>query len=170
MTALRNFSFYTIGAVLVMVLSFLTYTDWHFPITFLCSGDVFVRDFEYIYHGEACDSFNVGVNKMFLVFFLLLFILFPSLGFWRYTARSFAGFHRVVYLSLGTALSIFPLAAALVATIMVTRLTLDMGITQKRIIGITLGIICIAVVPVCLYFLCRKSKAGGRDKDILPGN
>ena len=158
MTALRNFPFYTIGAMLVMLFSFLTYTEWHFPITFLCSGDVFVRDFQYVYHGEACDSFNVGVNRMFLIFFMLAVILFPSLGFWRYAARPFAGFRRVVYLSLSTALSIFPLAAALVATIMVTRLTVDMGITQKRITGITLGIICITLIPVCLYFLCRKPK------------
>lgn len=155
-----HWAFYAIGVVLVAVLSFLTCTDWHFPITFLCSGEVFIRDFHYVSHeGGAFDSFNVAVNKMFLIFLLLAVVLLPLLGLWRTTARPFAGFRRGVYLALSAALSVFPVAAALVATVMVTRLTVDMGITQKRLVGIAVGVVCIAVVPVFLYICCRRPRA-----------
>ena len=134
--------------------------SWHFPVTFLCSGKVFVQHFDYVYYeGYPFDSFNVGVNKVFIIFLLFAVVLLPLLGLWRITARPFAGFRRAVYLAVSAAVSVFPIAAAIVATVMVTRLTVDMGITQKRLLGITVGVVCIAVVPVCLYVFCRKPRA-----------
>ena len=96
--------------------------------------------------------------KIFFFNQAIQIILFPSLGFCHIASRPFAGFRRVVYLSMSTALSAFPLAAALVATVMVTRLAIDMGITQKRLLGIAIGTICIAAVPVSLYILYRKPR------------
>jgi hypothetical protein len=160
MRTFRQWAFYAIGVVLVALLSFWACTDWRLPVTFLCSGEVFLQDFDYVYHsGDLFDGFNVGVNKMFAIFLLFAVVLLPLLGLWRITARPFAGFRRGVYVALSTALSVFPIATALVATVMVTRLTVDMGITQKRLVGIAVGIVCSAAVLVFLYLCCRRPRA-----------
>jgi len=160
MTTFRHLAFYAIGVLLVTLLSFWTCTGWHTPVTFLCSGQVFAQHFDYVYYeGYPFDSFNVGIAKLSMVFLLFAAVLLPLLGLWRVTARPFAGFRRVIYLALSAALSVFPIATAAVGTIEVARLTIDMGFTQKRLLGIVVGVVCIAVIPVILYFVCRKPRA-----------
>jgi hypothetical protein len=159
MRSFKQWAFYAIGVVLVALLSFWVCTGWHLPVTFLCSGEVFVRHFNYVWHeDDPYDGFNSGVFKMFMVFGLFVVVLLPLLALWRITARPFAGFQRVIYLVVSAVVSVFPIAAAVVATVMVTRLTVDMGITQKRLLGIAVGVACIAVVPLFLYFVCRKPR------------
>ncbi len=153
MKYLKPAGFYALALALGAGLLLLP-PGWWFPVTLLWSGEVFVRDFQYI-DNPGGDGFRVGVNRLFFYFILLTVVLIPVLTLWRVTAKPFAGFRKGVYLVLGIAWSVLPISTALVATVMVARLTMDMGVTPLRLFGIALGLACAMVFPLFLTITMR---------------
>jgi hypothetical protein len=153
MKYLKPAGFYAIAMALGAGLLLLP-SGWWFPVAFLWSGEVFVRDFQYI-GNPAGDGFRVGVNRLFFYFVLLTVVLLLVLTLWRATAKPFARFRKGVYLVLGIAWSVLPISTALVATVMVARLTVDMGVTPMRLLGIALGVACAMVFPLFLTLTMR---------------
>ena len=153
MRDIRAAASYAIAIVWVAALLLLP-PGWWFPVKFLLSGEVFVQDFQYIENSTG-DGFRVGVNRLFFYFILLTVVLLPVLTVWRATAKPFAGFRKGVYLVLGIAWSVLPISTALVATVMVARLTMDMGVTPLRLFGIALGLACAMVFPLFLTITMR---------------
>jgi hypothetical protein len=166
----RIIAYYAVGSALTVVLLLLIFLAWKAPMyRALVNGEVFHCEFQYVdspcSHG---DSFRVWVNRIFFLFMIHTVVILPLLYLWRFTASPFTGIRRVLYIALGTALSVVPIATAALATIMVARLTIDMGVTTMRIFGISVGVICTMVFPIYLYGRFRNHKETKAEQSV-PG-
>jgi hypothetical protein len=129
--------FWTSVAVLMSV-SVWMFLTWSAPMERIATGDLFRRHFAYVdspYNG-AGDSFRVGVNKVFLGALLLSSVLVLTVGGLRWLSTELSRIEGRLLFALSSILGLFPMSAFAVALVMVGRLTLDMGITPRRLLGI----------------------------------
>ncbi len=146
--------FWLSTAVMMIVLLFLTLSGWGLPMKWIATGEIFRRKFTYVWSGIG-DSFNAGVAKMVLVSVLLFAVFAAVVGVLRWFTAALNGVERNVFRILIVLLSLFPLSAAATAFVMVVRLTLDMGTTPKRLLGLAFTAGGIMVVSGCLWLFSR---------------
>jgi hypothetical protein len=160
-TVVKQAAFLIIGLLLATVGIYLAWNGWGLSVKFLCSGEVFMQEYKYVDDGNyLCgDGFRVAINRLFIFSLLLAAMLLLVLNFWRITAHPFAGARRIIFVVLSVALSVVPLSAALVGTIMITRLTMNLGVTPMRLLGIATGMALVSVFPIFFWATFRKRKA-----------
>jgi hypothetical protein len=146
--------FWLSTTVMVIVLLFLTLSGWGLPMKWIATGEIFRRKFTYVWSGIG-DSFNAGVAKMVLVSVLLFAVFTGVVGVLKWFTAALNGVERSVFRILIVLLSLFPLSAAATAFVMVVRLTLDMGATPKRLLGLAFTAGGIMVISSCLWVFLR---------------
>jgi hypothetical protein len=139
--------FWASSAVLVVVLVWM-FLNCSAPLEWVVTGDIFSRHFAYVDspYTTAGDSFRVGVNKMVLAALLLFSVLALTLGVLRWLSAELSRIEARVLFVLSAILGLFPISAFTAALVMVSRLTLDMGITPRRLQGVACAIGGILVV------------------------
>ena len=149
--------FWLSTTVMVVVLLYWTLSGWFLPVRWISTGEVFWRKFTYVYsaYSGGGDSFNVAVNKMGLVCMILFFAFVSVVGALRWLTAELSRIERCVFRILSALLGLFPLSAAAVAFVMIGRLTLDMGITPRRLFGLGCAVGAVVVVSVCLWLFLR---------------
>ncbi len=154
-------SFYGIGILLAAAGTYLLANGWAMPVKFLGSGDVFIREFKFVDDGDygSGDGLRVTINRLFLLSLMVTAVLLLALKVWRTTAHPFTGARRIIFVTMSVALSLVSLSAALVGIIMVTRLTINLGVTPKRLLCIAIGMAIVSVFPVFFYATFRKRQA-----------
>lgn len=155
---IKQTAFIVIGVLLAAVGIYLAKAGGDVPIKFLFSGEVFVQEFKFIDDGNyvSGDGFRVAVNRVFLFSIMLTAVLLLILNVWRITAQPFAGARRIIFMTMSVAFSLVPLACALVGTIMVIRLTMNLGVTPKRLLGIATGMAIVSAFPIFFWATFRK--------------
>lgn len=148
MKAPFKLTFWTSTGVLAAVLPWMIW-QCSKPLLWIVTGDIFRTHFRYVNDGMACDSFNCMTVKLFFVPFILSSIVFPIVGLLRWTSPHLNSTKRMIFRALSLLLSLFPLSAMADVFIAVGRLTLDMGITPKRILG--LGAVSAAIFTMLVY-------------------
>jgi hypothetical protein len=152
--------FWASSAVLVGVLVWM-FLNWSAPLECIFTGSIFRRHFAYV--ASVGDSFNVGVNKAFVVGLILFSVLVLTVGALRLLSAELSRIEGRVLFALSALLGLFPMSAFAVALVMVSRLTLDMGITPRRLEGVACAIggilVVLAFLRVVLPFKHRLSSA-----------
>lgn len=124
--------FWASSTVLVGVLVWM-FLNWSAPLECIFTGSIFRRHLAYV--ATVGDSFNVGVNKAFVVGLILFSVLALTVGALRLLSSELSRIEGRVLFALSALLGLFPMSAFAVALVMVSRLTLDMGITPRRLQG-----------------------------------
>ena len=146
-------------AIMAGVLSWLI-LKWAMPVTFLFSGDIFTQEFHYVYsEGYAGDSFQVGVNKMFVASAILVAVVLPVISGLLAGSNLKTKTKRWLFMSFSIALCLFPVSALGVATIALIRYTLDMGLTTARTEGVACGLVGICVIALFLIWIARAARS-----------
>ncbi len=94
---------------------------------------------------------------------LLFSVLLLSVGALRWLSVELSRIEGMVLSALSARLGLFPMSAFAVALVMVSRLTLDMGITPRRLQGVACAIggilVVLAFLRMVLPFKLRLSSA-----------
>lgn len=154
--------FWLSTTVMVMVLLFLTLSRWGLPMKWIATGEIFRRKFTYVWSGIG-DSFNAAVGKMVLLSVLLFAVFAGVVGVLRWFTAGLNGVEKGVFRILIVLLGLFPLSAAATAFVMVVRLTLDMGTTLNRLIGLGCTAGGIMVILGCLWLFLRFQRKPGAE-------
>ena len=154
---------------MVIVLLFLTLSGWGLPMKWIATGEIFRRKFTYVWSGIG-DSFNAGVAKMVLVSVLLFAVFAGVVGVLRWFTAGLNRIERGVFRVLIVLLGLFPLSAAATAFVMVVRLTLDMGTTPNRLMGLGCTAGGVMVISGCLWLFLRFQRKPGAEPDAAPNS
>ncbi len=152
---------------MVLVLSLLALTGWGVPMKWIATGEIFRRKFTYVWSGIG-DSFNAAVGKMVLASVFLFAVFAGVVGMLKWFTAGLNRIERGVFRILIVLLGLFPLSAAAIAFVMVVRLTLDMGTTPKRLLGLGCTAGGIMVISGWLWLLLRFQRKPGTETDAAP--
>ncbi len=154
MKALVKVTFWLSATVMVTVLMLLMRSGWGLPIKWIATGEILRRKFTYVWSGIG-DSFNAAVGKMVLLSVILFTVFAGVVGLLRWFTGGLNGIEKGVFRVLTVFLGLFPLGAAVTAFVMILRLTLDMGPTPNRLIGLGCSAVGILLILACLWLLLR---------------
>jgi hypothetical protein len=145
---------FVLTTILLLALGWLAW-EWTrgVTITSFFGGYVFTATFTYA--GGAGDSFQVGVNKMFLVAIILTAVLLPAIALCGVVTHLKTTVQKWAFLILSLALCIFPFSALGIAVVALTRYILDMGLTIARVEGVICGIAGILFIAAFLVLLAK---------------
>jgi hypothetical protein len=155
--------FWLSATVLVTVLLLLTLSGWGVPLKWIATGEIFRRKFTYVWSGIG-DSFNAGVGKMVVVSVILFAVFAGVVGVLKWFTARLNRIEKGVFRILIVLLGLFPLSAAATAFVMVVRLTLDMGTTPNRLMGLGCTAGGIMVISGCLWLFLRFQRRPGAEQ------
>ena len=131
----------------------------HRPALWFFSGGAFFDKIGYVYPRDSGggDGFNVHIFRGFIVGALsgvASAFVFASLIFMRrWTPDKYIKRIKIMALTL----TIIPTGTFLACLVAMSRITIDMGITPKRLMGIGFFTICIVSTISAFYLLLQKN-------------
>jgi len=131
----------------------------HRPAFWLFSGGAFFDTIGYVYPRDSGggDSFNTNILRGFIIGTLsgaVSAFVFGILNYLRrWTPEKYIKRIKIMALTL----TVIPTGTFLACLVAMSRITIDMGMTPKRMLGIGFFTICIASTVTAFYLLLQKN-------------